>query len=61
MPRLRLQYDKRSVPMRDLQYAEPLDINVPEGASITVLGVTPIAQEYRIDYVVVSPAPDEET
>ena len=55
MPSLRLQYHSRTVPMRDLQYADPLDIEVPEGSTVQVLDVTPVGQEYRIQFVVATP------
>ena len=57
MPTLRLQYESRTVPMRDLKYAEPLDLNVPEGTQVQILDVTPIGQEYRIQYVLVIQSP----
>lgn len=55
MPSLRLQYHSRTVPMRDLQYAEPLDLEVPEGTTVQILDVTPIGQEYRIQFVEIIP------
>ena len=55
MPTLRLQYETRTVPMRDLQYAEPLDLDVPEGTTVQVLDVTAVGTDYRIQYVLVIP------
>lgn len=58
--KIRLQYQRRYVPMYDLKYADHLDLDVPDGTEFHILDVNAVGQEYSIDFITVSPAPDDE-